>query len=74
MENPIRMDDLGVPPFMETPIFRICHALHNLIRLPMRFLTKSHMLGAALKGQFTSAELPHEHLFFLLGSMIQLIV
>ena len=21
MENPIKMDDLGVPPFMETPIY-----------------------------------------------------
>ena len=21
MENPIRMDDLGVPPFKETPIY-----------------------------------------------------
>ena len=23
VENPIEMDDLGVPPFMETPIWRI---------------------------------------------------
>ena len=24
MENPIKMDDLGVPPFKETPIFIYC--------------------------------------------------
>jgi len=23
-ENPIKMDDLGVPPFQETPIYCIC--------------------------------------------------
>ena len=25
MENPIKMDDLGVPLFLETPIWRIQH-------------------------------------------------
>ena len=24
MENPIKMDDLGVPLFLETPIYHIC--------------------------------------------------
>ena len=23
MENPIKMDDLGVPPFSETPIYKV---------------------------------------------------
>ena len=27
MENPIKMDDLGVPPFKETPIY--LHENHN---------------------------------------------
>ena len=25
MENPIKMEDLGVPPFTETPKYEICH-------------------------------------------------
>ena len=24
MENPIKMDDLGVPPFKETPTWKLC--------------------------------------------------
>ena len=31
MENPIKMDDLGVPPFSETPIYPIiAHRIHGI--------------------------------------------
>ena len=29
MENPIEMDDLGVPSFLETPIYDMC--MHGLL-------------------------------------------
>ncbi len=31
MENPIKMDDLGVPLFLETPILRIVPTLNFLV-------------------------------------------
>ena len=27
MENPLKMDDLGVPLFLETPIYQYLHAI-----------------------------------------------
>ena len=29
MENPMKVDDLGVPPFMETPMFFLCYTIFN---------------------------------------------
>ena len=33
MENPIKMDDLGVPLFLETPMYHhsLCHSIHGMI-------------------------------------------
>ena len=31
MENPIKMDDLGVPPFLETPIYKPSFGHHDCI-------------------------------------------
>ena len=54
MENPIKMDDLGVPPFLETPIsiFTVCSyhlfilfhifSCHVHIKSPL-----SHVFGVA---------------------------
>ena len=33
MENPVKMDDLGVPPFMETPIFIVSAGQRQPCRL-----------------------------------------
>ena len=41
MENPIKMDDLGVPLFSETPICKGNHTFRvpeNFWRLPSRFI------------------------------------
>ena len=41
MENPIEMDDLGEPPFKETPIYRLgCGFRHFLF--PPLFAEDSH--------------------------------
>ena len=44
MENPIEMDDLGVPPIYGTPNFIIFH-----LRLRDRMLAKSQIQGISLK-------------------------
>ena len=31
MENPIKMDDLGVPLFLETPMYMACRSKSNVI-------------------------------------------
>ena len=58
MENPIKMDDLGVPPFSETPIYRyvtiyvfishlpsqLAFLLNNPTKLPVRFISSLQRL------------------------------
>ena len=38
MENPIKMDDFGVPPFLETPIVCTVYNLLIFFGIPCRFL------------------------------------
>ena len=49
MENPIKMDDLGVPPFLETPIYHGENAgtlgMVPLIINPIYTLYSGYLLG-----------------------------
>ena len=38
MEIPIKLDDLGVPLFLETPIYSLCLVVHNILQKPPRSL------------------------------------
>ena len=55
MEIPIKMDDLGVPPFSEPPIFNPCKLvgkrspkLSNLPMIGLQFIFDQPRLGAIL--------------------------
>ena len=44
MENPIKMDDLGVPPFTETPTCSYCISSHSPTPLPHPAVSSSSKL------------------------------
>ena len=55
MENPLRMDDLGVPPFMETPI---CIDNQSFTLVPSR--PQTHGLSGWCNSMYNLGNVIHE--------------
>ena len=73
MENPIKMDDLGVPLFWETPIFwvRICLRVDMELKAEM---DKLLMVGDKCELIIVWRCDSQKHLFFCLDEELEIIV
>ena len=59
MENPIKMDDLGVPLFSETPIY------FAFFGFPPKYIKISFMEIWSMKLKLTSTDAPRKHFTLL---------